>query len=124
MFKLIKLLLVLTVVAVAGVMFLPLGSVEYTDPNLTAPLTVPSFSMFEGETGAYQASFQSVRSSWALEQEMEKILAEHYIAHECPDGKKVYFDQKNYITIYGYIIEQGFPFSKYAIEYGRGNSCN
>ena len=51
MFKLIKLLLVIVVIAVAGVMFLPLGSVEYTDPNLTAPLVVPSFSMFEGEDG-------------------------------------------------------------------------
>ena len=123
MFKLIKLLLVIVVIAVAGVMFLPLGSVEYTDPNLTAPLVVPSFSMFEGEDGAYAAKFQSVRSSWALEQEMDKILAERYIAHECADDTKVYFDQKNYITIYGYTIEQGFPFSEYTIEYGRANSC-
>lgn len=123
MFKLIKLLIFLAIIAVAGVMFLPLGSVEFKDPELTAPLVIPVFSMFKGETGNYVANFETLRSSWALEQEFEKILKDNYINHTCDDGAVVYFDQKNYITIYGFTVEQDFPLSKYSIEYGRGNQC-
>lgn len=123
MFKLIKFLFFVVIVAVLGVMFLPLGSVEFKDPAMSATLSVPSFSMFEGETGAYIANFQSIRSQWALEQEFEKIMKEKYASHVCPDGRTVYFDQKNYITIYDYAVEQGFPFSRFSVEYGRGNSC-
>lgn len=123
MFKLIKLIIILAIVATAGVMFLPLGSVEFKDPELTAPLTVPAFSMFEGETGNYTANFQTIRSKWALDQEFEKILNDNYVRYECPNDEVVYYDQKNYITIYSYEIEQGFPFTKYSIDFRRGNQC-
>lgn len=124
MFKLIKLIIILAIVATAGVMFLPLGSVEFKDPGLTAPLIVPAFSMFEGETGNYTANFQTIRSEWALRQEFEKILNEKYVRYVCPNDEVVYYDQKNYITIYTYNIEQGFPFTKYSVDYKQGNQCS
>lgn len=123
MFKLLKFLIFVVVLVALGVMFLPLGSVDYKDPGMAGTLRVPSFAVFEGETGNYEAKFKSVRSGWALEQEFEKILQENYIKHECEDGEVVYYDQKNYLTIYGYTIEQGFPFNSFVVDYKRGNQC-
>lgn len=124
MFKLIKLIIFLAIVAITGVMFLPLGSVEFKDPELTAPLVVPAFSMFEGETGNYVANFQTIRSLWAIKREFKEILENNYISHTCPGGITVYFDQKNYITIYSYTVEQGYPMTKFSITYGQGNQCS
>lgn len=123
MFKLLKLLIIVAILAVAGVMFLPLGSIEYRDDKMTAPLSVPSFSIFEEETGSYIARFKTVRSEWALKQEFEKIMQDKYVSHECSDGQIVYYDLKNQITINSYTIESGFPFSTYTIDYSRGNQC-
>lgn len=123
MFKLLKILVFIVVLAVLGVMFLPIGSVEYKDPQMAGTIRVPSFAIFEGETGNYEAKFKSVRSSWALEQEFERILSDTYVKHECTDGKVVYYDQKNYVTVDGYQIEQGFPFSSFTVKYRSGNSC-
>lgn len=123
MFKLLKLLILVAIIAVAGVMFLPLGSVEYRDDKLTAPLSVPSFSIFEDETYNYVAKFKTVRSEWALKQEFEKIMQDKYASHECSDGRTVYYDLKNQITINSYSIESGFPFSAYTVDYSRGNQC-
>ena len=127
MFKLIRLIIILAVIATAGVMFLPLGSVEFKDPNLTSPLVVPAFSMFEEEatndSDNFTAYFQTIRSGWAVEEEMKRILKDKYIEYICPNDEVVYYDQKNYITIYTWNVEQGFPFTKYSIDFGRGNQC-
>lgn len=121
MFKLLKLLILLVVLVGAGVMFLPLGSVDYKDPNMAGNLVVPSFSMFEGEmlnaSGEYVATFQTVRSEWALEREFERMLSEKYVEKTCGDGEVGYVDEANRVVVRGYTIDGGIPFSKYSVTY-------
>ncbi len=127
MFKLLRLLIIIVVLVGAGAMFLPLGSVEYKDPNMKGALMVPSFSMFEGEVmngeGDYVANFQSVRSEWALTQEFERMLGEKYTETVCSDGKTAYLDTNNHIILKSYMIQGSFPFSKYNVNYRIGDSC-
>lgn len=127
MFKLLRLIIVLVIVVGLGVMFLPLGSVEYKDPQMAGTLVVPSFAMFEGEVmnsgGEYVANFQTVRSEWALEQEFGKMLADKYQETVCSDGKAGYLDANNHIVMRNYYIEGGLPFSKYAVTYTIGDNC-
>lgn len=127
MFKLLRLLIVIIVLVGAGAMFLPLGSVEYKDPEMKGTLIVPSFSMFDGEVmnsnGDYVANFQSVRSEWALSQEFERMLNEKYTEIVCSDGKTAYLDSNNHIILKSYVLQGSFPLSKYSVSYGIGDSC-
>lgn len=127
MFKLLRLLIVVVLIVAAGALFLPLGSVEYKDPEVAGTLRVPSFSMFEQETiesdGKYKAEFKSVRSQWALEQEFERIMKDNYVDTVCSDGQEAHLDQKNQVIVYSYDVQQQIPFSEYSVEYSRGSSC-
>jgi len=126
MFKLLKLLILMVIIVGVGAMFLPLGSVEYRDPQMAGVLVVPSLSMLEKETmvdGDYVAEFQTVRSEWALEQEFAKMLSEKYTERVCVDGKVGYVSENNQIVLESYQIESGFPFSKFIINYKTGLDC-
>jgi len=126
MFKLLKLLILMIIIVGAGAMFLPLGSVEYKDPQMAGVLVVPSLSMLEKETtveGDYVAEFQTVRSEWALEQEFTRILSEKYTEKVCADGETGYVNVNNQVVLRKYQIESGFPFSKFVINYTTGTDC-
>lgn len=127
MLKLLRLIIILVIIVGAGAMFLPLGTVDYKDPNMAGNLVVPSLSMFEGETlntdGEYVANFQTVRSEWALKQEFEKMLGEKYTEKVCSDGKVGYENEVNRIVVRNYQIESDFPFSKFVINYKTGLDC-
>lgn len=127
MFKLLRLLIIVVLIVGAGALFLPLGSVEYKDPEVAGTLRVPSFSILEQETlesdGKYKAEFKSVRSQWALEQEFERIMKDNYVETVCSDGKSAHLDEKNQVIVYSYDVQQGVPFSVYSVVYVRGGSC-
>lgn len=126
MFKLLKLLILMVIIVGAGAMFLPLGSVEYKDPQMAGALVVPSLSMLEKETtvdGEYVAEFQTVRSEWALEQEFTRMLSEKYTEKVCADGEMGYVSKNNQVVLRKYQIESGFPLSKFMITYKTGIDC-
>ena len=123
MFKTIKIVILLVIIAGLGVMLLPLGSVEYKDPEMTGTLRVPSFAMFEGECCMYSASFKSIRTAWALKREFEKIKDEYYVGKVCADGRKIYVDEKNHVIMESYYVEAGFPFNKFSVTYRQGDDC-
>lgn len=123
MFKFIKMVILLVIIAGLGILLLPLGSVDYKDTEMKSTLRVPSFAMFEKECCAYTATFKSVRSEWALKREFEKLKEEYYVAKTCSDGRRVYVDEKNQVVVESYSVLAGFPFNTFSITYHLGTDC-
>lgn len=123
MFKFIKMLILLVIIAGLGVLLLPLGSVEYKDPEMVGTLRVPSFAMFEKECCSYTATFKSVRSEWALKEEFKRIKEEYYVDKVCADGRTVSYDEKNQVVLEGYSVTAGFPFNTFTVTYNLGSNC-
>lgn len=101
---------------------IPYGTTNYTMPNSNIVLKVPKFSSFKEECCMFSASFQSFRSKFSLQLELEKIMT-GYEKMEC-HNKTVYYDKKADITIHDYGVESGFFFRKFYITYDKGKPTN
>lgn len=106
-----------------GLKFLPLGTSEFESKTTGKKFTVPSVVMLKDECCMFAATFKSVRSVWALEQEAARILEKDYEELRCANERKVYYNAAEDVTVRAYTVNLGFPFNELVISYDLGESC-
>ena len=122
--KVVRILLVVVLIGFVGVKFLPLGVTQFESKTTGKRFPVPSFMMPKDECCMYAATFKTVRSVWSLEQEAARILESDYEELTCVDGKKVYYNAAEDVTVLSYKANLGFPLNELVISYDVGKRCN
>ena len=84
-------------------------------------LEVPKMSVVESECCTYSATFKTLRGAKIVKKELDDIMNK-YEKISC-NGSVYYYDRLKNITIENYSIEESFLFSKFKIDYQRGNIC-
>lgn len=121
--KIARAVIAVALVAFVAVKFLPFGYKDYNSELTDKTLVVPNLMMSAGECCEYAASFKTLRSVWALEREIERILRDNYQEVTCANEHKVYYDEENDLTIRAYSAKWKFPLNEVVVSYGVGKGC-
>ncbi len=117
----------LIVFAIIGIIIvvlisLPYGTKVYKSGASGKILEVPKLSILKEECCNFSATFTSIRSANALQEELDKLITS-YQKLEC-DNVVYYYNPEGDYTITNYTVTKGKIFNEFTITYGNGNSCD
>lgn len=120
--KIVFIILGVIILSIICLKSIPYGTTTYKMPNSGIYLKAPKFSMFKEECCMFSSSFQSLRSKFLLEVELERMMNDYekIVCH----NQDVYYDKNTNITITDYGVKSGLLFNEFYITYDKGYPTN
>lgn len=116
-------LIIIAMIALVVLIILeiPLGRTIYVTKDSLKVLEIPNLVKFKEEVSASEVKFQTLRSKWGLQKDINKFLSK-YQKINC-GGKTYYYNEEKDFTVSRYEIKKKW-LNEISIYYASGNTCD